>query len=63
MSSSEIVSKMFDKNQNLVEDILEAAVATITNAHVQEKNRKFGDSEKSSPQSQSRFPAQVEVTP
>ena len=27
---------MFNENQNLVEDILGAAVASITNAHVQE---------------------------
>ena len=36
MSSSESVNKKFDENQNLVEDILEAAVASISNAHVQE---------------------------
>ena len=38
MSSSESVNKKFDKNQNLVEDILGAAVASITKAHVQEKS-------------------------
>ena len=65
MSSSESVGKKFDENQNFVEDILEAAVASITNAHVQENPPvKFGDvlgsdSEKNSPQSQDRVPAQV----
>ena len=55
MSSSESVGKKFDENQNFVEDILEAAVASITNAHVQENPpEKFDDvqgseSEKSSP--------------
>ena len=34
--SSESVSKMFNANQNLLEDILGAAVASITNADVQE---------------------------
>ena len=69
MSSSESVNKKFDESQNLVEDILEAAVASITNAHVQEKPPvKFddvhgSDSEKSSPQSQNRVPAQVMVSP
>ena len=59
--SSESVSKKFNENQNLVEDILGAAVASITNAHVQE-NPPCSDSEKSSPQSQNRVPAHVEVT-
>ena len=59
------VGKKFDENQNLVEDILEAAVASITNAHMQENPPvKFGDvpgsdSEKSSPQSRDKVPALV----
>ena len=67
--SSESVSKKFNENQNLVEDILGAAVASITNAHVQENPPvKFdevqgSDPEKSSSQSQNRVPAQVKVTP
>ena len=65
--SSESVSKKFNENQNLVEDILGAAVASITNAHVQEnppcKIWLGSDSEKSSPQSQNRVPAKVEATP
>ena len=35
-TSSESISKKFNENQNLVEDILGAAVASITNAHAQE---------------------------
>ena len=64
----ESVSNKFNENQNLVEDILGAAVASITKAHVQEKLLvKFYDvqgsnSEKRSPQSQNRVPARVEVT-
>ena len=65
--SSESVSKKFNENQNLVEDILGAAVASITNAHVQEnppcKIWLGSDSEKSSPQSQNRVPAHLEATP
>ena len=69
MSSSEIVSKKFNKKQNLVEDILGAAAASITNTHVQENppvkydDVQVPDSEKSSPQSQNRVPAKVVVTP
>ena len=64
--SSESVSKKFNENQNLVEDILGAAVVSITNEHMQEnppcKIWLGSDSEKSSPQSQNRAPDKVEAT-
>ena len=36
LNGAKCYRKMFNENQNLVEDILGAAVASITNAHVQE---------------------------
>ena len=67
-SSSKSVGKELDENQNLVKDIIRAAVASVITDHVQENPDKSddvsgSDHEKSSLHGQKRVSAQVEVIP